>query len=88
MALKAGFIFCLFLASMSPAKLKERSTRAAVVGNHMYGATASYISVPVHTILSAVQPMGCFRDVNLLQLDGFCSGMQKYTAMQPSSTQQ
>ena len=32
-----GFIYCLFLASMSPTKLKERSTSAAVIGNHIYG---------------------------------------------------
>ena len=45
-ALNTGLNFCQFLASIKPAKLNERSTRAAVVGNNMYSATASYIKEP------------------------------------------
>ena len=44
--MKAGATFCLFLASVSPAKLKERPTSAAVPGGHMYGAIASDVNDP------------------------------------------
>ena len=42
-AWKPWLIFCLFLASIKPAKLNENYTKAVVVGNHMYGAILSHI---------------------------------------------